>query len=79
MRTFNGKILVDIREFYQDDSGVQKPGIKGLYSPPPHLTLLQENFNDLCICSAGIALSLDQWEKLKDVIPEIDAKIHGQS
>lgn len=30
----------------------------------------------LFLC-AGIALSLDQWEKLKTAIPEIDAKIHG--
>jgi len=30
----------------------------------------------LFLC-AGIALSLDQWEKLKAAVPEIDAKIHG--
>ena len=27
----------------------------------------------------GISLSLDQWKKLKEVIPEIDSKIQDQS
>lgn len=29
VRTFNGKVLVDIREYYTDDSGERKPGRKG--------------------------------------------------
>ena len=53
VRMFNGRYLVDIREYYIDDAGERKPGRK------------------------GIALSLDQWEKLKAAVPEIDAKIHG--
>lgn len=31
VRTFNGKVLVDIREYYTDDSGERKPGRKGQY------------------------------------------------
>ena len=31
VRTFNGKVLVDIREYYTDDSGERKPGKKGRY------------------------------------------------
>ena len=31
VRTFNGKVLVDIREYYTDDSGERKPGRKGRY------------------------------------------------
>ena len=27
--------------------------------------------------TAGISLSMDQWEALKKAIPNIDAKIHG--
>lgn len=29
VHTFNGKILVDIREYYEDDAGELKPGRKG--------------------------------------------------
>lgn len=29
VRSFNGKVLVDIREYYNDDSGERKPGKKG--------------------------------------------------
>ena len=29
VRTFNGKVLVDIREYYEDGSGERKPGRKG--------------------------------------------------
>ncbi|KAI6649742.1 Activated RNA polymerase II transcriptional coactivator p15-like [Oopsacas minuta] len=48
---FRGQMMVDIREFYLNDSGEQKPGKK------------------------GISLSIEQWEKLKEVIPVIDAKL----
>ena len=51
INTFRGKLMVDIREFYQDDSGELKPGKK------------------------GISLSEDQWEALKKIVPEIDAKL----
>eukprot|EP00076_Gallus_gallus_P006914 XP_001234815.2 activated RNA polymerase II transcriptional coactivator p15 [Gallus gallus] len=48
---FNGKVLVDIREFYMDKEGDMKPGRK------------------------GIALSAEQWNQLKEIIPEIDAAV----
>ncbi|XVF14856.1 hypothetical protein REPUB_Repub09cG0097100 [Reevesia pubescens] len=47
VRNWNGKIWVDIREFYLKD-GKQLPGKK------------------------GIALSLDQWNVLRDHVEEID-------
>ncbi|XP_065177304.1 activated RNA polymerase II transcriptional coactivator p15-like [Sycon ciliatum] len=47
---FRGKLLVDIREFYEAD-GEMKPGRK------------------------GISLSLDQWEKLKTLIPQVDEQL----
>ena len=34
VRTFNGKVLVDIREYYTDDSGERKPGKKGSVCGP---------------------------------------------
>ena len=81
---FNGRYLVDIREYYTDDAGERKPGRKGgsAYNKRriPHVTekdsCLSLHQFILFLC-AGIALSLDQWEKLKTAIPEIDAKIHG--
>ena len=51
INSFRGKQMVDIREYYTDDSGETKPGKK------------------------GISLSLDQWEKLKKIIPEVDKKL----
>lgn len=51
VRTFKGKIIVDIREYWEDPNGDLKPGKK------------------------GIALSMDQWEKLKGFVTDIDKKI----
>lgn len=51
VRTFKGKIMVDIREYWEDSDGELKPGKK------------------------GIALSMDQWEKLKGFVTDIDKKI----
>ena len=39
VRSFKGKVLVDIREFYEDDSGVSRPGRKGDYLEMCHCTL----------------------------------------
>jgi hypothetical protein len=54
IRTFRGKVIIDIREYYEDKTtGETKPGKK------------------------GIALSVDQWEKLKDSIGIIDERIQN--
>ena len=52
VRKFKGKLLVDIREFY-NDKGEMKPGKK------------------------GIALSKENWNKLKDYINVIDEAIEN--
>ncbi|XVF14853.1 hypothetical protein REPUB_Repub09cG0097000 [Reevesia pubescens] len=54
VRNWNGKIWVDIREFYLKD-GKQLPGKK------------------------GIALSLDQWNVLRDHVEEIDKALAENS
>lgn len=51
VRMFQGRFLVDIREYWYDDAGTRKPGKK------------------------GISLTVEQWGRLKDAIPQIDAKI----
>lgn len=55
VRVFNGRFLVDIREYWYDDAGTRKPGKK------------------------GISLTVEQWSKLKEAIPQIDAKISSTS
>ncbi|KAJ7385407.1 Transcriptional coactivator [Desmophyllum pertusum] len=50
VREFKGRVLVDIREFYESD-GEMKPGRK------------------------GISLQLEQWEKLKNLVGDIDEAI----
>lgn len=52
VRKFKGKLLVDIREFY-NDNGEMKPGKK------------------------GIALSKENWNKLKDYMNIIDEAIEN--
>ena len=52
VRKFKGKLLVDIREFYEDN-GEMKPGKK------------------------GIALSKENWNKLKDYMQVIDEAIEN--
>eukprot|EP00794_Sanderia_malayensis_P009850 gene9850-10861_t len=48
---FRGKKLIDIREYYTNEDGDEKPGRK------------------------GIALSIEQWNKLKEVINQVDNAI----
>lgn len=52
LRKFKGKLLIDIREFYEDHC-VMKPGKK------------------------GIALSKENWTKLKKFIDKIDSAIEN--
>ncbi|GHJ90175.1 hypothetical protein NliqN6_6577 [Naganishia liquefaciens] len=49
VREFKGSTLIDLREYYTDKSGEEKPGAKGL------------------------SLTAEQWVKLKNAIPQIDA------
>ena len=71
MRTFNGKVLVDIREYYED-GGERKPGRKGIIGRKIELKLQLSEFY-----LVGISLSLEQWEALKDSFAEIDSKIEA--
>ena len=52
VRKFKGKLLIDIREFYEDN-GEMKPGKK------------------------GIALSKENWNKVKDYMQVIDEAIEN--
>jgi hypothetical protein len=51
VRKFKGNVLVDIREFWSDDSGSWKPGKK------------------------GISLTLENWNKVKYYMDNIDEAI----
>lgn len=59
--------MVDIREYWQDSDGELKPGKKGTMK-----TIFTHFISVLC---AGIALSMDQWDKLKGFATDIDKKI----
>ncbi|XP_061409361.1 activated RNA polymerase II transcriptional coactivator p15 isoform X1 [Lethenteron reissneri] len=50
VREFKGKVLVDVREYYDKD-GDMKPTKK------------------------GISLAVDQWARLKELMPDIDAAV----
>ncbi|KAI5448913.1 hypothetical protein NCC49_005766 [Naganishia albida] len=54
VREFKGSTLIDLREYYTDKSGDDKPGAKGL------------------------SLTADQWQTLKNAIPQIDAWVAAQ-
>ena len=42
VRVFNGKFLVDIREYWYDDAGTRKPGKKG-----------KHDWSDIAMCYGG--------------------------
>lgn len=41
VRVFNGRFLVDIREYWYDDAGTRKPGKKGRYKVSTMSTLAE--------------------------------------
>ena len=51
VRRFKGKVLVDIREYWEPEPGKLAPGKK------------------------GISLNLDQWNKLKSMMEDIEAAV----
>ncbi|XP_033634236.1 activated RNA polymerase II transcriptional coactivator p15-like [Asterias rubens] len=55
VREFRGKVLIDIREYYTDNSGELKPGKK------------------------GISLTVEQWEKLKDAMEDVNDSVRELS
>lgn len=57
---------MDIREYWEDSDGELKPGKKGTFNIILHTP---------SVPFAGIALSMDQWEKLKGFVTDIDEKI----
>lgn len=82
MQEFRGKLLVSIREYYDDDAGERRPGKKGRISS--HKDCLpwatnRKKINNNFIWFAGISLSVEQWEKLKEAIPKIDQQLHDKS
>ena len=70
VRVFKGRYLIDIREYWEDNSGERRPGKKGMKYIPM-------STNQPTYVLAGISLTIEQWENLKSVIPEIDAQIKG--
>lgn len=67
---FKGKSYVNIREYY-DDNGVQKPGKKGMN----HQGLIGYIQS---IGYLGISLAVDQWEKLKNLVNQVDKDLKKQ-
>jgi len=62
--------MVDIREYWESD-GELKPGKKGVYE--------YSKMASSYYLITGISLSLEQWEKLKGFVSEIDKRISGIS
>ena len=92
VQEFRGRLLVSIREYYDDEAGERRPGKKGSKSEIPstklvhsltiHVILLQIMLPFSCDYYnrfVGISLSVEQWEKLKEAIPKIDQQLHDKS
>ncbi|XP_012683978.1 SUB1 regulator of transcription b [Clupea harengus] len=47
VRDFKGKCLIDIREYWMDQSGEMKPGKKGISLNPEQWTQLKEQMSDI--------------------------------
>ncbi|KAL6555843.1 hypothetical protein OROHE_007117 [Orobanche hederae] len=69
VRNWQGKVVVDIREFYVKD-GKELPGKR----------VLTEYFEPKLIHFFGcISLTMDQWEILREHVNEIDQEIAGNT
>ncbi|KAM9455557.1 SUB1 regulator of transcription a isoform 1-T2 [Clarias gariepinus] len=47
VREFKGKVLIDIREYWNDQEGEMKPGKKGISLNPEQWTQLKEQIDDI--------------------------------
>ncbi|XP_076857190.1 SUB1 regulator of transcription b [Brachyhypopomus gauderio] len=47
VRDFKGKVLIDIREYWMDQSGDMKPGKKGISLNPEQWNQLKEQMSDI--------------------------------
>eukprot|EP01138_Halocafeteria_seosinensis_P015759 gb/GECG01016083.1/.p1 GENE.gb/GECG01016083.1/~~gb/GECG01016083.1/.p1 ORF type:complete len:160 (+),score=37.02 gb/GECG01016083.1/:1-480(+) len=70
VRQFQGKTLIDIREFYQKD-GEEKPGRKGKRR---HGISSRKGGDDGMYGVAGISLTVEQFKKLKEIMPALESE-----
>ncbi|XP_075040756.1 activated RNA polymerase II transcriptional coactivator p15 [Mixophyes fleayi] len=47
VRDFKGKVLIDVREYFMDNSGDMKPGRKGISLNPEQWNQLKEQMSDI--------------------------------
>ncbi|XP_042612539.1 SUB1 regulator of transcription b [Cyprinus carpio] len=47
VRDFKGKVLIDIREYWMDQAGEMKPGMKGISLNPEQWNQLKEQMSDI--------------------------------
>ena len=79
MQEFKGKLLVSIREYYDDDAGERRPGRKGYITRRISTIIIYPSQLTFYFDFVGISLSVEQWEKLKEAIPTIDQQLHDKS
>ena len=82
---FKGQVFINIREYYEDKAtGDHKPGKKVMGAPFPQprpLSTCRQGLSDAHFCSfgtQGISLTLDQYRRLVEVMPEINAVLAEQ-